>query len=68
MAFTLPPLPYAPTALEPHIDAQTMEIHHDKRTSRWSRFWRTSAACLSPCAARCATTAAAIGTIRSSGS
>lgn len=30
MAFTLPPLPYAPTALEPHIDAQTMEIHHGK--------------------------------------
>jgi superoxide dismutase, Fe-Mn family len=30
MAFTLPPLPYAPDALEPHIDAKTMEIHHDK--------------------------------------
>ncbi|MDB4908297.1 MAG: Manganese/iron superoxide dismutase [Gemmatimonadetes bacterium] len=30
MAFTLPPLPYAPAALEPHIDAQTMEIHHGK--------------------------------------
>jgi Fe-Mn family superoxide dismutase len=30
MAFTLPPLPYAPNALEPHIDAQTMQIHHDK--------------------------------------
>ena len=30
MAHTLPPLPYAPTALEPHIDAQTMEIHHGK--------------------------------------
>ncbi len=28
--FTLPPLPYAYDALEPHIDAQTMEIHHDK--------------------------------------
>lgn len=28
--FTLPPLPYAFDALEPHIDAQTMEIHHDK--------------------------------------
>jgi superoxide dismutase, Fe-Mn family len=27
---TLPPLPYAPTALEPHIDAKTMEIHHGK--------------------------------------
>jgi len=30
MAFTLPPLPYAPDALEPHIDAQTMQIHHGK--------------------------------------
>lgn len=30
MAFTLPPLPYANNALEPHIDARTMEIHHDK--------------------------------------
>ena len=30
MPFTLPPLPYAPTALEPHIDAMTMEIHHGK--------------------------------------
>ena len=30
MTFTLPPLPYAPAALEPHIDAQTMEIHHGK--------------------------------------
>jgi Fe-Mn family superoxide dismutase len=28
--FTLPPLPYANDALEPHIDAKTMEIHHDK--------------------------------------
>ena len=30
MAFTVPPLPYAFDALEPHIDAKTMEIHHDK--------------------------------------
>src|SRR5690348_17607621 len=30
MAFTLPPLPYAYNALEPHTDAQTMQIHHDK--------------------------------------
>jgi len=28
--FKLPPLPYAYEALEPHIDAQTMQIHHDK--------------------------------------
>jgi Fe-Mn family superoxide dismutase len=30
MAFTLPPLPYEFGALEPHIDAKTMEIHHGK--------------------------------------
>ncbi len=30
MAYTLPPLPYAYDALEPHIDARTMEIHHTK--------------------------------------
>jgi Fe-Mn family superoxide dismutase len=30
MAFTLPNLPYAHNALEPHIDQQTMEIHHGK--------------------------------------
>jgi Fe-Mn family superoxide dismutase len=29
-AFTLAPLPYATDALEPHIDKQTMEIHHGK--------------------------------------
>jgi len=28
--FKLPPLPYATNALEPHIDARTMEIHHDR--------------------------------------
>jgi Fe-Mn family superoxide dismutase len=30
MPFTVPPLPYAFDALEPYIDAKTMEIHHDK--------------------------------------
>jgi len=30
MPFSLPPLPYAPEALEPHIDKMTMEIHHGK--------------------------------------
>lgn len=30
MAFTLPPLPYSFDALEPYIDARTMEIHHGK--------------------------------------
>jgi Fe-Mn family superoxide dismutase len=30
MAFEVPPLPYAYDALEPHIDEQTMHLHHDK--------------------------------------
>ncbi|MGV3607965.1 MAG: superoxide dismutase [Planctomycetaceae bacterium] len=30
MAYSLPPLPYAFNALEPHVDARTMEIHHGK--------------------------------------
>src|SRR5258708_27680941 len=30
MAHELPPLPYPTNSLEPHIDAKTMEIHHDK--------------------------------------
>jgi Fe-Mn family superoxide dismutase len=30
MAYEVPPLPYAEDALEPNIDAQTMQIHHDK--------------------------------------
>ncbi len=30
MAYSVPPLPYDFDALEPHIDARTMEIHHDK--------------------------------------
>ena len=30
MAYSLPPLPYPANALEPHIDARTMEIHHGK--------------------------------------
>ncbi len=30
MAFELPPLPYDYAALEPHIDTQTMQLHHDK--------------------------------------
>jgi superoxide dismutase, Fe-Mn family len=30
VAFSVPPLPYSFDALEPHIDARTMEIHHDK--------------------------------------
>ncbi|MFI5098833.1 MAG: superoxide dismutase, partial [Candidatus Acidiferrales bacterium] len=30
VAFTVPPLPYSFDALEPYIDAKTMQIHHDK--------------------------------------
>jgi Fe-Mn family superoxide dismutase len=30
MAYEVPPLPYAYDALEPHIDEQTMQLHHDK--------------------------------------
>jgi superoxide dismutase, Fe-Mn family len=30
MAYEVPPLPYDYAALEPHIDAQTMQLHHDK--------------------------------------
>ena len=36
MAFELPDLPYAKDALEPHIDATTMEIHHDKHHAAYT--------------------------------
>jgi Fe-Mn family superoxide dismutase len=36
MAFTLSPLAYAFDALEPHIDARTMEIHHDKHHAAYT--------------------------------
>lgn len=36
MAFELPALPYATNALEPHIDAKTMEIHHDKHHAAYT--------------------------------
>jgi superoxide dismutase, Fe-Mn family len=36
MAFTLPSLPYAYDALEPHIDARTMEIHHTKHHAAYT--------------------------------
>ena len=37
MAFELPDLPYDYDALEPHIDAQTMRIHHDKHHAGYTR-------------------------------
>lgn len=36
MAFELPDLPYPKDALEPHIDARTMEIHHDKHHAAYT--------------------------------
>lgn len=36
MAFELPDLPYDKSALEPYIDAQTMEIHHDKHHAAYT--------------------------------
>lgn len=36
MAFELPALPYAFDALEPHFDAQTMEIHHDRHHAAYT--------------------------------
>lgn len=43
--FTLPPLPYAYDALEPHIDAETMHIHHDKHHTAYvanlNKAWST---------------------------
>ena len=36
MAFELAPLPYAENALEPHIDARTMSIHHDKHHAAYT--------------------------------
>ncbi len=35
--FVLPSLPYAPDALEPHIDAETMRIHHDRHHAGYVR-------------------------------
>ena len=37
MTFQLPDLPYAFDALEPHIDARTMEIHHDKHHAGYTK-------------------------------
>ena len=78
--FTLPPLGYANEALEPHIDAKTMQIHHDNHhgafinnlnnnVDKWStRSFPILRPYRKACAASCATISAAIGTTRSSGS
>ncbi|MGH2544810.1 MAG: superoxide dismutase, partial [Ardenticatenaceae bacterium] len=36
MAFQLPPLPYDYNALEPHIDEETMRLHHDKHHATYT--------------------------------
>ncbi|MFO7663988.1 MAG: superoxide dismutase [Chloroflexota bacterium] len=37
MSFELPPLPYPENALEPHVDARTMSIHHDKHHAAYTK-------------------------------
>lgn len=44
MAFELPALPYATNALEPHIDARTMEIHHGKHHAAYTNNLNTAIA------------------------
>lgn len=44
MAFELPKLPYAYNALEPHIDARTMEIHHTKHHAAYTTNLNTAIA------------------------
>ena len=52
MAYQLPDLPYAFDALEPHIDAATMEIHHDKHHAAYvttrMRPWREPSGSTAP--------------------
>ncbi|GIJ93499.1 superoxide dismutase [Capnocytophaga stomatis] len=44
MSFTLPKLPYAYDALEPHVDARTMEIHHTKHHNAYTTNLNTAIA------------------------
>ena len=46
--FTLPPLPYAFDALEPYIDAQTMQLHHDRHHAAYVKNLNAVAAKLPP--------------------
>ena len=47
MSHSLPNLPYAYDALEPHIDARTMEIHHGKHHQAYvnNQPWRATRIC-----------------------
>ena len=54
MAYELPPLPYAFDALEPHIDARTMEIHHDRHHATYIMNANNALADHSDLAAMCA--------------
>ena len=47
--YTLPEMPYAYDALEPHIDAQTMEIHHSKHHQKYTDGMNGALEKLSPC-------------------
>ena len=40
--YVLPPLPYGPAALEPHLDARTLSIHHDKHHAGYVRGLNTT--------------------------
>ena len=49
MAFELSPLPYDYNALEPYIDALTMQIHHDKHHAAYvtnlTKLWKVLRSC-----------------------
>jgi Fe-Mn family superoxide dismutase len=55
MVFELPPLPYSFDALEPHIDAKTMEIHHDKHHNAYTTNFNKALASLAGLGGKSAT-------------
>ncbi len=65
VAFTVPPLPYSFDALEPYIDAKTMEIHHDKHHGAYVA--NVNKALEGQAGLQAKSIAAATGTIHSSG-